>query len=157
MRRAPERAVRRAAVLTLFLALALPATAQASSFDTASLTKLPGKVRVSASFHFQAPECVPDEYGYYAYECETGDLVYRVARRVNYVWRGVYSESAFAYTSSYLEGASEVTRLYYSSFRGYFRYAFTPGSQCFRYRVRVTLVDSFPSTSNPSLYFRACH
>ena len=132
------------------MALALPTAAQASYFDSASLTKLPGKVRVSTSFHFQAPECLPDEYGYYAFECETGDMAYRVSRRVNYVWRGVYSESSFLYTNSYPEAATDVTRLYYSLFRGYFKYAFTPGSQCFRYRVKITLVDSFLSTSNPS-------
>lgn len=154
------RMARRAvAALALFVALVVPATADASRIEVASLAKLPGKVRVSATFRFEAPECVADEFGFYAFECETGDLVYRVARRVNRVWRGVYSESAFVFTSSYPESASEVNRLYFFTFRGVSRYELKPGRQCFRYRVKLILVDNFPSTSNPSrrLYFRACH
>ena len=140
------------AALTVSAFIVVPAAA-ASTLST-TLTKLPGKVRVNSSFQFAAPECVSDGWGFYPYECEEGDLIFRVQRKDASGWRTVYSDSTWVYASNGLRG-SDITRIYNWEFRGYKYYG---GRVKNRYhRVQVTLVDNFTSTPNPTrtLYFWA--
>ena len=119
------------------------------------MTRFPDKLRVNSTFLFQAPECVPNEFGYYAYECETGDLLFRVARRGSLGWRNIYSASTFVYTDSYPVAGTDVTRIYYWELRGWR----TRCGPLRRYRVKITLVDNFASTPDPTVvrFWRSCH
>lgn len=132
------------AALTVGALVVAPA-AGASTLST-TLTKLPGKVRVNSSFTIAAPQCKPDEWGFYPYACEEADLVFRVQRKHPSGWRNVYSESDYVYTTGDALKGSDITRLYTSFFRGW-------GSGISRnrlHRVRVTLIDNFASTPNPT-------
>jgi hypothetical protein len=130
------------------VALIVVPAAAASTLST-SLTRLPGKVRLNSSFTIQSPQCVRDEWGYYPYACTEADLVFRVWRKHADGWRRVYSESWYVSTNSFdsLKG-SDVTRIYDWEYRGYRFYGGVRKSR--RHRVKVTLVDNFPGTTNPT-------
>ena len=152
--------VKRLLPVVLVALVAVP-PAQASTL-TSTVTKLPGKTRVNSTFQFIAPECVPIDPGpppIYPIECETGDLVFRVARKVLHKprWKGVHAESTFVYTDNYLLPGNDVTRLYNSDFRG-FRF-FGGQKRCLLHRLRVTLVDNFVSTPDPTVVriWRPCY
>ena len=89
---------------------------------------------------------MPDDWGYYPYACEEADLVFRVQRKDASGWRTVYADSTWVYAPN-LKG-SDITRIYNWEFRGYKYYG---GRIKNRYHcVRVTLVDNFTSTPNPT-------
>jgi hypothetical protein len=132
------------AALAVGAFIVVPA-ASASTLST-TLTKLPGKVRLNSSFTIAAPQCVPDWDGWYPYACEEADLVFRVQRKHPTGWRNVYADSDFVYTTGDALKGTDIERLYISFFRGW-------GSGIYRnrlHRVRVTLVDNFASTPNPT-------
>ena len=61
-------------------------------------------------------------------------------------WRTVYSDSTYVFTTNGLKG-SDITRIYNWELRGYKYYG---GRENRYHRVRVTLVDNFTSTPNPT-------
>ncbi len=137
------------------VACLFPAAASASTLSS-TLAKLPTNVRVTSSFQIAAPQCVPDEYGYYATQCWEADLVFQVARKKpNGSWASVYRDSTMAIADFDTLRGTDTTRLYYALFRDHS----WSRRVCRQYRVKVTLVDSFAATRNPTLAraFRACH
>jgi cellulose synthase/poly-beta-1,6-N-acetylglucosamine synthase-like glycosyltransferase len=145
----------RSSLVPALVCLVLSPTAAASELET-SLARFPDYARVTSHFVIEAPECVPDEYGWYPDACWEADLLFRVARRRGTRWVGVYRDLTPVYTDGVdnLSGTHR-TRLSYFQFRGYS----WSRRVCRRYRVKMTLVDSFASTRDPTRvhFWRACH
>jgi hypothetical protein len=129
-------------------AVTTASTATTSSLST-SLTKLPGQIRLNSTFRIAAPSCFKDEWGDYPYRCTEADLVFRVFRKHPDGWRRVYSYSTWVSTNSFSSLAgSDITRIYNWEYNGYKYYGGVVRNR--RHRVRLTLVDNFSSTRNPS-------
>jgi hypothetical protein len=135
--------------LAAMAALIVVPVASASSLPTVNVTEMPGKVRVNSTFKIGAPQCVKDWYGDYPYPCTEADLVFRVWRKHADGWRRVYAESTWVFTNSWSSlWGSDITRIYNWEYRGYKYYGGVVKNR--KHKVRVTLVDNFAGTANPT-------